>query len=140
MAVQRVDLAIEIPKQAVGKSEVVYHLDNHFFQRFENSLLEQGNVEVSIKLDKTIRHIQVLFAIEGKVVLTCDRSLEQFDYPIFLERLVYFKLGPENKELDLDLYMIEETSSFIDLAQHIYDFVTLAVPMKKIHPRFRVKE
>lgn len=140
MAIQPVALAVEIPKQAVGKSEAAYHLQSDFFRLFKGSLLEQGDLEVKVKLDKTIRHIQVCFAIEGKVVLTCDRSLEQFDYPICLEKMVYFKLGPETKELGLDLYMIEETSAFIDLAQHIYDFVTLAVPMKKNHPRFSVEE
>jgi uncharacterized protein len=140
MAIQLQELAIEVPRQSMGATEAVYQLDKHFFGLFENSLLEEGELKVKVKLEKTSRHIQLLFEIEGRVELTCDRSLEQFDYPILLERTVYFKLGPENKEMDVDLYMIEETSSMIDLAQHIYDFVTLAVPMKKLHPRFRTEE
>ncbi len=140
MTMQLNQLAIEIPRPSIGSNEVTYQLDKGFFQLFENSLLEEGELVVQVKLDKSSRHIQLLFEIQGEVSLICDRSLEQFSYPISIERMVYFKLGHENKELDLDVYMIEESSSMIHLAQHMYDFVTLAVPMKKIHPRFRTDE
>jgi uncharacterized metal-binding protein YceD (DUF177 family) len=134
------ELAIDIPRQSTGSNELSYQLDKGFFQLFENALVENGQLVVNVKLDKSSRHIQLLFEIEGELELICDRSLEQFGYPIFIERTVYFKLGHESKELDVDLYMIEETSSTINLAQHIYDFVTLAVPMKRLHPRFRTEE
>jgi uncharacterized protein len=134
------EVGIDIPRQSTGTNELSYQLGKGFFQLFESSLVENGQLVVNVKLDKSSRHIQLLFEIEGELELICDRSLEQFSYPILIERTVYFKLGHESKELDLDLYMIEETSSTINLAQHIYDFVTLAVPMKKLHPRFRTEE
>jgi uncharacterized protein len=140
MAMRLQELAIDIPRQSTGSNELSYQLDKGFFQLFESSLIENGQLVVNVKLDKSSRHIQLSFEIEGELELICDRSLEQFSHPIFIERTVYFKLDHENKELDLDLYMIEETSSTINLAQHIYDFVTLAVPMKKLHPRFRTEE
>lgn len=127
---------IAIPRQNCATREVVFQLDRSFFRRFENSLVEEGALDAFIKLDKNVQHMQLSFTIRGEIVLVCDRSLELFNYPIFIEQLVHFISGKENKELDVDYYMIHQQATTIDLSQHIYDFVTLAVPMKKLHPRF----
>ena len=138
--IQPKELAIDIPRQSNASSEIAYQLDGTFFQLFENSLLKKGQLDVKVKRDKIPRRIQLLFEIKGEVELVCDRSLEEFNYPVCIEQAVHFKLGDENKELDVDLYMIEQQASTINVAQHIYDFVTLAVPMKKLHPRFTTEE
>jgi uncharacterized metal-binding protein YceD (DUF177 family) len=62
--------------------------------------------------------------------------LETFFYPVNIEKEVSFRLGHENKELTTELYMLEHKTAIINIAQHIYDFVSLEVPMKKLHPRF----
>jgi uncharacterized metal-binding protein YceD (DUF177 family) len=46
------------------------------------------------------------------------------------------KFGPENKELDEDLWEITPETQQINVAQHLYDFIALSLPMKKLHPRF----
>ncbi|MEM7055544.1 MAG: DUF177 domain-containing protein [Bacteroidota bacterium] len=130
------ELAIDIPRQGSASSETIYRLDGAFFQLFETSLLEKGQLDVRIQLNKNSSRIQLLFEIKGEVELVCDRTLEQFNYPVCIEQVVHFRLGDENKELDVDCYMIEQKATAINVAQHIYDFVTLAVPMKKLHPRF----
>ena len=134
------DLIIRIPIAPTATNEVTYQLDDRFFKLFEGSLLEKGRLDVRVKLDKTPRHIQLFFAIQGQVELSCDRTLVLFDYPIHIEQVVHFKIGDENKELDVDLYMIDRQASTIELAQHIYDFVNLAIPMKRLHPRFSIEE
>lgn len=137
---QQETLVIAIPRQSHASKETTFQLDGTFFRGFENSLVEQGQLAVCVKLDKSSRHIQLLLTIQGEVELICDRSLALFNYPIYIEQVVHFKLGEENKELDVDCYLIDQQTSTIDLAQHIYDFVTLAIPMKKLHPRFEVEE
>lgn len=115
---------------------LVYELDADFWQLFENNLIEKGQVTATVGINKSPRNIQFLFNIQGEVALVCDRSLESFDYPIQVEKKVDFKLGHENKELGVDLYMIAEHTFTLNIAQHLYDFVSLAIPMKKTHPRF----
>jgi uncharacterized metal-binding protein YceD (DUF177 family) len=133
------DLFIRIPIAPTATNQVVYELDSDFFKLFEGSLLEPGKLDVQIKLDKTPRHIQLYFSIQGYVELSCDRTLEKFNYPLNIEQVVHFKIGEENKELDVNLYMLDRQASSIELAQHIYDFVTLAIPMKWLHPRFETE-
>lgn len=130
------ELVIQIPKADTATSQVTYQLGSDFFSLFEGSLLEKGNLVVNIFLDKTPRHIQLRFWIQGEVELSCDRTGELFNYPLHIERAVQFKLGETYQELDLDLYMIGREASYIEVAQHIYDFVHIAIPMKRLHPRF----
>ena len=127
---------IDITRPQAARS---YSLVDHFFSLFDHSPLKQGNLAVQVHTRRQLRHIQLLFNISGTVRLVCDRSLESFDYPICIEKEVNFKLGNAHKELAIDLYMLEQQASTINIAQHIYDFVVLAVPMKKLHPQFQTE-
>jgi uncharacterized metal-binding protein YceD (DUF177 family) len=115
---------------------LTYNLGAAFFMLFENSLLEKGELTVIVKVGRNHGNIQLLFSITGAVELTCDRSLEIFAYPVNIEKEVNFGLSHESEELATELYMVEHKTTTINIAQHIYDFVSLEVPMKKLHPRF----
>jgi uncharacterized protein len=130
------ELAIQVPRADIATSQVAYQLGSDFFSLFQGSLLEKGDFIVNVCLDKTPRHVQLRFLIQGEVELSCDRTGELFNYPLHIERAVQFKLGEEYQELGLDMYMIERGASHIEVAQHIYDFVNIAIPMKRLHPRF----
>lgn len=121
---------------AQSSEELVYELGADFWPLFENNLVEKGHLTATVSINKLPRNIQLLFNIQGEVSLVCDRSLEAFDYPIQVDKKVDFKLGYENKELGVDSYIITEHTCTLNIAQHLYDFVSLAIPMKKIHPRF----
>jgi uncharacterized metal-binding protein YceD (DUF177 family) len=88
-------------------------------------------------LDKHETFIEADFKIEGKVKLTCDRSLDPFDFPIHQENRILFKYGEEDKELTDEIIMISRDRVSLDLGQFIYEFIGLSIPMKKLHPRFK---
>jgi uncharacterized protein len=117
-----------------------FEVGNSFFESFEQSFIEKGKLDVIIKLDKTETMITALFDIHGVVELTCDRSLEKFDYPIDTHCRIIFKFGEEDRELDDDIFEISRNTQQLEMAQHIFDFIGLEVPMKKLHPRFREEE
>jgi hypothetical protein len=105
---------------------LTYNLEAAFFKLFENSILEKGKLTTTVKVNRKPGNIKLLFSIVGSVALV----------PIHIEKKVDFKLGHENKELAAELYLLEQRTTTINIAQHIYDFVSLEVPMKKLHPRF----
>lgn len=117
---------------------LVYELGEDFWKLFENSLVEEGKLTATVNIKKSLNSIQLLFDIQGEVVLVCDRSLEVFNHTIQVEKKVVFKWGDENKELDIDLYTIKTHTSIINVAQHLYDFVSLGIPMKRIHPQYKI--
>jgi uncharacterized metal-binding protein YceD (DUF177 family) len=56
--------------------------------------------------------------------------------PLDIERVLLVRFGPEDLEMDENVLQIVPETQFINIAQHLYDFIGLAVPMKKLHPRF----
>src|SRR5678815_4315677 len=53
---------------------------------------------------------------------------------------VVFKYGDEDQELTDEIVIISREAVSLELGQYIYEFIALAVPMKKLHPRFRDEE
>ncbi len=80
------------------------------------------------------------FEITGSVELTCDRSLEVFDEPIHIFEKFIYKYGDRHEEITDELEMIPHGTATINIAQHIYDFIAVSIPMKRLHPRFRDEE
>jgi uncharacterized metal-binding protein YceD (DUF177 family) len=39
-------------------------------------------------------------------------------------------------ELDVNVLQIVPETQYLNIAQHLYDYIGLAIPMKKLHPRF----
>ncbi|MFZ9187852.1 MAG: DUF177 domain-containing protein, partial [Algoriphagus sp.] len=64
--------AIEVIKFKEGQHEVVFPIENGFFQQVEgNELLEKGNLTARVKIDKGANLMELTFHITGKVELTC---------------------------------------------------------------------
>ena len=101
-----------------------------------NSILERGKGTCHIKLQKSETMITLHFSIDAKVELTCDRSLDKFQHPITLEEDVMVKFGEEEKVLNEEVFVIRKDSPSIFVDEIIYEFISLAVPMKKLHPRY----
>ena len=116
-----------------------YELGRYFFAEFDpkGELIADGNLHADVELIKTDRLLTFNFHINGTVRLTCDRSLDEFDQPLAVENRLLVRYGDENKELDDDVLQITPDTQTLPLAQHLYDYIGLALPMKKLHPRFQ---
>ncbi|MDF2159320.1 DUF177 domain-containing protein [Algoriphagus sp. CAU 1675] len=129
---------IEVIKFKEGLHEIDFSIGDSFFQQFEdNDLVEKGNLTVRVMMNKGANLIEMSFRIAGTVRLTCDRSLEEFDYPIDTTQEIIYKYGSEEKEIDEDVYMITRDTPSVNVAQLIYEFIILSLPAKKIHPDYR---
>lgn len=113
-----------------------YEIGDRFFGQYGNDLVQRGSFKVSVLIDKHETFLEARFHIRGVAELICDRSLEPFDYPIEVEKMIVFKYGDENKEMSDEIMLIHRDTVSLELGQYIYEFISLAVPMKKLHPRF----
>lgn len=116
--------------------EYDFVLDNDFFALFDQNLVNGGLLRAHVILDKTDLLLQFESKITGSVRVTCDRSLDEFDYPIDLDELLMVRYGAIETELDDNVLQILPGTQSINIAQHLFDYVGLAIPMKKLHPRF----
>lgn len=111
--------------------------DDSFFAALEQELIQKGRVHTHLVLDKSETMLRLDFHIAGTVELTCDRSLDEYDEPIDTQQMMLLKFGDHNEELSDDIELIERNTTTINVARYIFEFIGLALPMKRLHPRFR---
>lgn len=130
------DFSIDIYKLANRLYQYQYDIDDTFFALFEHNTIEQGKLRAEVTLDKQETLITARFVIDGSVGLVCDRSLAEFDHPLHVEETLLYQYGEEEEELTEEIMLITERTQQINVAQPIYEFIALAVPMKRLHPRY----
>lgn len=130
------DFAIDIYKLTNKVYAYQFDIDETFFAHFEGSQLEKGQLVANVTLDKQEALIVARFVIEGTLTLVCDRSLEEFDYSLRTAQTLVYQYGEEEEELTDEIVVITRHMQQINVAQPIYEFVALAVPMKRLHPKY----
>lgn len=129
---------IDIIRLKDGEHVFPFEIDSRFFSSFEgNHLVQEGKLKAEITLKKQAGVIEAWFVITGEVLLTCDRTLEEFNEPLNIRERILYKYGSEEKELNEEIYLITNDTAQINVAQLIYEFIILALPAKRLHPRFR---
>ena len=114
--------AIEVIKFKEGLHEVVFPIEDAFFQQVEeNEILEKGNLTARVEINKGANLIELNFNITGKVQLTCDRSLEVFDQHLEITEKMIYKFGSEEKEIDESVTMITRDTPAIYVGQLLYE-------------------
>lgn len=123
----------------VGLKDKTYEFDfegdSSFFALFENSLVKKGHFSAKLILEKSSTMMQLNFRITGSVELICDRTLEPFEHSLDIQARHILKFGDDNKELTDEIEIINRHIATINVGQYIYEFIGLAIPMKKIHPK-----
>lgn len=122
--------------------QYVYNFESgsEFFGELTQDLIENGHFKTHLTIDKSATMLILTFSIEGVVELVCDRSLELFEEPINLNEKLILKFGDHDEILAEDIELIRHETVRINVAQYIFDFIALSLPMKKLHPQFRNEE
>lgn len=120
--------------------EFDFDLGDSFFKQYKSDVVSEGSLHAQIAINKHETFMEATFKIKGAVKLICDRSLESFDFPIDINQKLMYKYGDEDREISEDVVMIRRDTATLDLGQPMYEFIVLAIPMKKLHPRFQDEE
>jgi len=131
------DFSVNILGLSQKTHQFSFHLDNAFFDAYKNSLVTKGDFQTALALDKHETFIEAQFKIQGVAELICDRSLESFEFLIDLNEKIIFKYGEEEGELSEEIVVITRDRVSIDFGQYLHEFITLAIPMKKLHPKYQ---
>jgi len=111
-----------------------FEIDNEFFELFEESEVKEGSLVALIEMDKRSSHLDLTIKISGSVKINCDRCLEMFFQPIDCENRILVKFGKSIEDSDPDILSIAVDEHELDLQQQIYEFIILALPIKRVHP------
>lgn len=120
---------------ANGDHKLQFTVNQEFFDAIEGDLILGGDLKADVQLHKTEQMLQLHFDINGTIRAICDVCLDEFNYPIEdAEGNVVVKFGDHNEELSEELYMIDEAEEVINVAQWIYEFIAVELPIKMVHP------
>ncbi len=130
---------IQISKLNFGQYIFNYKIDDRFFELFEYSLIEKGTLSAEVILDKKTDFIQLTIALSGIIELQCDRSLDEFDFPLSSQNQIILKFGDEEQEISDEVEIIAFGKPSLNVARYIYEYISLEIPMKKLHPRYETR-
>jgi len=110
-----------------------FKLDDSFFAALEATEVQKGNVKAHLSIKKSAGAFQLTFAVEGEVVVSCDRCLDDMLQPISAVNKLKVKFGPEYSDEGEDLVVIPEDEGTINVAWFFYEFIVLAIPLRHVH-------
>lgn len=117
-----------------GHHSFHFEINNKFFDLFEESEIKEGNLVAVVEAEKRPSHIELDIVITGSVRICCDRCLGMFDFLISSRNRLVIKFGALHEESDPEIITVPRDENDFDLKQYIYEFIHLALPIKRIHP------
>ncbi|MBK9388825.1 MAG: DUF177 domain-containing protein [Bacteroidetes bacterium] len=111
-----------------------FEIGEEFFEEFEESEIKEGRLTAIVEMEKRSSHLDLVVRISGTVMISCDRCLEMFSRPLESENRLLVKLGKSISEDDPDIVSLPSDEHELDLMQHFYEYIYLALPIKRVHP------
>ncbi|MFW6371095.1 MAG: YceD family protein [Bacteroidota bacterium] len=116
-----------------GLHEFEFEVQDTFFEHFEQGLVGKGDIQVGIRLEKRSSFMKLFFNLKGNVQLVCDRCLESYQQKIKSNYELFVKFGESEYEDDEIICILPEEHK-INVAQLIYEYIILSLPLKQVHP------
>ena len=120
-----------------GVHEYKYEVDNKFFANYSQADFTNCQASIHLKLEKNTSFMMLKFEIGGSVNVICDRcgntlSMDLWDEFNMVIKQVENPDEMNEKEEDPDIFYISRTESHLQLADWIYEFVSLSIPMQRM--------
>jgi len=116
-----------------GTHQFDYQISKPFFDDFEQALISNGNLDVNVEFIKQPNVCSFKFEINGHVIVDCDRCLEAYNQTVASQQTLLLKYSDSPRE-EAEVVFIDPNTVSFNLAQFVYEFICLALPMRKIHP------
>ncbi len=131
----RKEYIIQFVGLSLGKHEFEFNIHDKFFEHFDYSEIKRGTISVNLDLLKQSTMMVLHFEISGTIKMNCDRCTEELDLPINGHYKLIVKVGgDDNSDEDDDIIVVAANEHKLDLTQFIYEYITLSLPIKRVHP------
>ncbi len=121
-----------------GVHQFEYQITDSFFDGYQQEKdFGNCNAHIKLSLDKKTGFMMLKFEVGGSVTVNCDRCGNPLPIDLWDEFNIVVKLvdDPEvmnNQEEDPDVYYISKGESHLHVADWIYEFINLSIPMQKM--------
>ncbi len=114
-----------------------YRVDDKFFVPYGEQDFTNCNAHIKLTLDKNNGFMQLKFDVDGTVEAVCDRCGNPLPLLLWDEFNIIVKIvdDPETaneQEEDPDVYYIGRGESHLHVADWLYEFINLSLPLQKM--------
>ena len=117
---------IDLKGMKTDEQRLEFDLNDDFFKTLNTSEVNSGVLHVSVSIRKSTGFYELLFHIEGTVIVPCDLCLDDMEQPINTDNRLLAKLGTETNTEDDDVVIVDENEGILDT-------IALAIPIKHVH-------
>jgi uncharacterized metal-binding protein YceD (DUF177 family) len=116
-----------------------YRIEDKFFTEYGEQDFQNCVADVKLTLEKNTGFMLLKFDVGGTVDVNCDRCGNPLKMQLWDEFNVVVKMVEEpqvmnDQEEDPDVYYIGHNESHLSVADWIYEFINLSLPMQKMCP------
>lgn len=115
-----------------GKHEFTFDITDAFFETFEYSIIQKGDVHIDFTLDKKDTMMVGEFQLRGRVKKPCDRCNDSIEIPIEGEFKLVYKFATEDEE-DETLVVIFPEEFEINVKNSLLEFMNVLLPSRSVH-------
>jgi uncharacterized metal-binding protein YceD (DUF177 family) len=121
-----------------GIHEYDYEINDKFFEAYQQQDFRNCSANIRLTLDKKNGFMLLKFEIGGRLEVNCDRCgssslpLQLWDEFNIVVKLVEDPDQMNEQEEDPDVYYISRGESHLKVADWIYEFINLSLPMQKM--------
>ncbi len=120
---------------SMGMHQFDYELDESFFKEFEETGYKRVRIHVDLDFNKSKSVFTLSFKFSGYINKECDRCLDQVKVGINENHVMLVRLDDDpglDDQID-DIIVLGRTNFKLNIAQHLYDYVSLKLPMRSVH-------
>ncbi len=120
-----------------GIHKFSYQVNEEFFANYSQADFTNCEAVIKLSLEKHTSFMMLKFEVGGSVNVICDRCGNTLPMDLWDEFNVVVKQveNPDemnDSEEDPDIFYISRTESHINVADWIYEFVSLSIPMQRM--------
>jgi len=128
-----VEFQIPIKGLKSGSHRFVFQVGKAFLEHFQNSIIDKGQFDVVLELERHPDWMQFEFHFSGYMDTECDRCLASISLPIHKVHRLIVKMGQEEVGEDIDVIFIPADTTTFDVSQLVYELLVISVPLVKVY-------
>lgn len=128
------DYSLPLKSLPKGEHNFTFKLGKQFFVDMESTDIR----DACLTADVTVRYANDIYDLDlhvsGEITLLCDRCLDEMSWPIDASYQVMVKYGEVYRDDNDKMLEIPSSVNDLNVAYMLYDTVSLAIPIKHVHP------
>lgn len=115
-----------------GKHQFDFQIGAEFFEQFDQSMIDQADINVAVDFEKKKNLLEVDLSFEGTIDSSCDRCSDPVQVELADDDYVLVKFGEEESN-DEHIIYIPDSAHELDLSDLTYELVCINLPAKIAH-------